>query len=71
MNNFKKISAALLVLFLLVAAIAPVAIAATDAKVQPGETAIVSNTYALRSDSPVEVELQEGWGDAVVGCVFA
>ena len=40
-------------------------------KVQPGETAIVSNTYALRSDSPVEVELQEGWGDAVVGCVFA
>lgn len=39
MNNFKKISAALLVLFLLVAAIAPVAIAATDAKVQPGETA--------------------------------
>ena len=79
MNNFKKISAALLVLFLLVAAIAPVAIAATDAKVQPGETAKVTldlgkvyginGEFTISNETDFTVTLS---GDGILGktCYF-
>lgn len=38
--------------------------------IDPGKTVIVSICYEISGDSPVEVEVTDGWNDGGIGCVF-
>jgi len=38
--------------------------------IEPGETIRCAETWALRSDSPIEVEVYDSWTDEYIGCLF-
>lgn len=41
-----------------------------DVEIEPGESILCSLCFELRSDSPVEVMIHDGWNDATIGTVF-
>ena len=38
--------------------------------IEPGETIRCSETWTIRSDSPIEVEVYDSWTEEYVGCLF-